>query len=129
MANRLLEASRILSMELGAAFRRFLRDAFSSFKKEPEKEPQPGVAWYSGTWCIKGCPNCPCRIEYVSFVAAYDTKAGKWIKFETNDVCPSCGTHLIHACLAPDSQITIEELKCALPTVGDAKKGTEEITA
>jgi len=65
----------------------------------------------------------------VSPAKAYDAKAGKWTKFKTKDVCPPCGTHLIHACLAPDSQITIEELKCALPTVDEAKKSIEEISA
>lgn len=95
-----------------AALRKACRDLISKiaalYSRADNKED---IKWYSGTWCIDGCPNCPCKIEYVSFVGAYDSKNDKWVSFHTNDVCPSCGAHLINACLAPEPEKLLSEVR------------------
>ncbi len=84
-----------------AALRKGWKDLLSRIRGGYSRNKSSNdIKWYSGTWCIDGCPNCPCKIEYVSFVGAYDTKHDKWISFHTDDVCPFCGAHLINACLA-----------------------------
>jgi hypothetical protein len=122
MEKKILEASRNLSHEIAGAWRKFLRGAFSQVPGEEEKNVDQEIVWYSGTWCIKGCPDCPCKIEYVSFVAAYDTKDQKWIRFESHDVCPACGTPLIDACLSPDFEAIIAEIQEMKPQADDAKQ-------
>ena len=110
MEIKILEFSRNLGHELMEAWRKFLSRARHEVPGETEKNVDHETTWYSGTWCIKGCPDCPCKIEYVSFVAAYDTKDQTWIRFESHDVCPACGAPLIDACLAPDFDAKISEI-------------------
>jgi|UniRef100_A0A7C4ARN5 hypothetical protein len=95
-----------------AALRKVCKDLASRITRRfSEEEREDHIKWYSGTWCIEGCPNCPCRIEYVSFVGAYDAKNDRWLSFHTDDVCPFCGTHLINACLAPEPEKLLSELR------------------
>ncbi len=111
MEIKILEVSRNLGHELIEAWRKFLSRARHEVPEETEKEFDHDTTWYSGTWCIKGCPDCPCKIEYVSFVAAYDTTAQKWVSFESNDVCPVCGTPLLDACVSQDFEAIIAEIQ------------------
>lgn len=101
-----------LCFETVAALRKACKDlVYKISGRHSQDNKKEDIRWYSGTWCIDGCPNCPCRIEYVSFVGAYDTKNDKWISFHTDDVCPFCGAHLINACLASEPQKLISELR------------------
>jgi hypothetical protein len=123
MENKILEVSRNLCHELAGAWRKLLTGPLAQqVPEEKEKNVDHDTTWYSGTWCIKGCPDCPCKIEYVSFVAAYDTKDQKWIRFESHDVCPACGAPLIDACLAPDFDAKISEIQEMKPQPDEAKQ-------
>ncbi|MDQ1239510.1 MAG: hypothetical protein QG577_1696 [Thermodesulfobacteriota bacterium] len=122
MEVKILEVSRNLGHELRGAWRKFLNRALHEVPEETEKNVDHDTTWYSGTWCIKGCPDCPCKIEYVSFVAAYDTNAQKWVRFESHDVCPMCGTPLINACLSPDFEAIIAEIQEMKPQPDEAKQ-------
>lgn len=96
-----------LLSELLRRFKGLIIQTFSRSSTADIKEESKGIKWYSGTWNIKGCPNCPCSIEYVSFSGAYDSDSDKWQRVTTEDVCPSCGTHLKEACFASSPGKTV----------------------